>query len=129
MEKIHTVSKSLKPACGKWKSFAAGIGIQAGTIEKIEEKFHDPGRCLNVVINNWFNGTDAADQKYKKLTWRSIINVLQSPIVNECTLADKIMSTQGWNYMYIFFYHLSASLLYTKLEQIFLIIIIIFCFL
>ena len=95
MEKIHTVSTSLKPASGKWKSFAAGIGIQAGTIEKIEEKFHDPGRCLNVVIHNWFNGMDAAEQKYKKLTWRSIINVLQSPIVNECTLADKIMSTQG----------------------------------
>ena len=119
MEKIHTVSTSLKPASGKWKSFAAGIGIQAGTIEKIEEKFHDPGMCLNVIIHNWFNGTDAADQKYKKLTWRSIINVLKSPIVNECILADKIMSSQGWNYMYIFSTICQCHYIHTKLEQIF----------
>ena len=88
LEQGDNVYRKLHPARGKWKEIAHRLGLSDGTIQEIDERFTEPEKALNVVINEWLNGKD--DAKKKGITWSTIKRALKHKSVNEKELATTI---------------------------------------
>ena len=74
------------PAPAKWWDMAIGLGLGMADVNRIEEESH--GRCNRAypaVFETWKR------QQRSSYTWRSVVECLQSPIVDLQKIATQIM--------------------------------------
>ena len=74
------------PAPAKWWSVAIGLGLKIADVHRIEVESH--GHCNEAyldVFDTW------KWQQSSPYTWRSVVECLQSPSVNEQEIARQIM--------------------------------------
>ena len=74
----------------KWFQIGIQLGLSESKLCQIESNYHDVERCFLEVISFWLNGNTQV-----AVSWNSLIDVLESPFVNEKGLADKLREKSG----------------------------------
>ena len=70
----------------KWERIGLALGIKQNQLNAISEKRKDIILCYSEVFTAWENMVDPAD-----FTWATIVEALESPIVEENKLARDIV--------------------------------------
>ena len=74
---------------GKWRDMGLQLGVDHGVLEGIATiNPGDTHLCYTNVFSRWKNQNSTAHPH----TWSTIVQALNSPVVGESRLADKIMS-------------------------------------
>ena len=74
----------------KWFLIGVQLGLSEAKLRQIEADYHSVGRCFSEVISFWLNGnTEVA------VSWKLLVEVLESPFVDEKGLAKKLREKRG----------------------------------
>ncbi len=67
----------------KWRPIGLKLGLDPGTLDAIEQRQANPHDRLEAVLLDWLRVTKGA-------TWEQLIDALQSALVREIKLAEKL---------------------------------------
>ena len=69
----------------RWKAFAIQLGLNSEIVFSIHQEFKDNVQdCLLAVFHHWM------ERETSPLSWKTIVNALRSPSLNEFRLAKNI---------------------------------------
>ena len=74
----------------KWFQIGVQLGINETNLHQIEADYHTVDRRFSEMISFWLNGNTQVP-----ITWKSLIEVLESRFVNKKGLAKKIRKKGG----------------------------------
>ena len=74
----------------KWFQIGVQLGLSESKLRQIESNHRTVERCFSEVISFWLNGNTQV-----AVSWNSLIDILESPFVNEKGLADKLREKSG----------------------------------
>ena len=74
----------------KWRFVALQLGLPSGLLDGIQTQTAGIPNGLLIAFEKVLTEWDR--QKTKPYTWETIINTLRKPSVNECALADAILT-------------------------------------
>ena len=73
--------------CAKWYHIGVELGLPVGTLDAIRTQFTDPTDCVTEMCSKWLKSTHPSP------TWDDLIKAVESPIVKEISLAQKLRKT------------------------------------
>ena len=74
----------------KWFRIGVQLGVGESKLRQIGADYHTVDMCFAEVISFWLNGNTQV-----AVTWKSIIDALESQFVNEKGLANKLREKEG----------------------------------
>ena len=78
---LSTVRNEIHDARNKWYDIGIELKVDVSTLKSIESKYSDAKDCLREVITGWLKAVSP------KPTWRSLVDALRQPAVDESKLA------------------------------------------
>ena len=81
---MGTVLNEIHDARTKWYYIGIELKLDVSTLKAIESKYSDCKDCLREVITKWLKAVQP------KPTWRSLVDALRRPVVDESKLAAVI---------------------------------------
>ena len=85
---LNAVITALWDARAKWNDFGRCIGVDAGTLATMRGSDNE---CLRDTLSHWLKGVyKPSDQNSKPRTWHTLIEALQTKMVNEAAMADTL---------------------------------------
>ena len=81
---LNTVQNEIHDARTKWYDIGIELKLDVSTLKATESKYSDSKDCLREVITEWLKAVRP------KPTWRSLVDALQRPVVDESKLAAVI---------------------------------------
>ena len=81
---LHIIQNAIYDARPKWYDIGIGLHIDVSTLKTIETKYSNTKDCLCEVITEWLKAVDP------KPTWRALVGVLRTPVVDEQQLAAEL---------------------------------------
>ena len=85
-ELLEFLSQVASKARDKWEMMGLVLNIMPDQLNVISKKHHNPMLCYSEVFTTWKN-----KEKPAKFTWTTIIEALNSPVVEENKLAGDIV--------------------------------------
>jgi len=86
LEDLSTVLNEIHDARTKWYYIGIELKLDVSTLKAIESKYSDCKDCLREVIMVWLKAVQP------KPTWRSLVDALRRPVVDESKLAEVLES-------------------------------------
>ena len=83
---MGTVLNEIHDARTKWYYIGIELKLDVSTLKAIESKYSDCKDCLREVITKWLKAVQP------KPTWRSLVDALRRPVVDESKLAAVLES-------------------------------------
>ena len=84
------MTNELGSVMAKWFPIGVQLGINEAKLHEIETNYRLTDRCFSEVISFWLRkNTQVA------VTWKSLVEVLESPFVNEKGLARRLREKGG----------------------------------
>ena len=74
----------------KWFQIGVQLGLDETKLNQIEADHHNVDRRFSEVINFWLNGNTQVT-----VSWKSLVEVLESPFVNKKGLASRLREKGG----------------------------------
>ena len=87
---MQSVTNELISVMGKWFGIGVQLGIDQVKLEEIENNYQRADRRFSEVIKFWLRGNTSA-----AVSWESLVEVLESPFVNEKGLAMRLREKGG----------------------------------
>ena len=84
------MTNELSSVIDKWFRIGVQLGLDETKLNQIEANHRTVDRYFSEVISFWLNGNTQVT-----MTWKSLIEVLESPFVNEKGLARKLREKDG----------------------------------
>ena len=81
---LSTVRHELHDARTKWYDIGIELKVDVSTLKTIESMYSNSKDCLREVITEWLKAV------HPKPTWRSLVDALRRPVVDESKLAAVI---------------------------------------
>ena len=78
---LSTVRNEIHAARAKWYDIGIELKVDVSTLKSIESMYNNSKDCLREVITEWLKAV------HPKPTWRSLVDALQRPVVDELKLA------------------------------------------
>ena len=78
---LSTVRKEIHDAQNKWYDIGIELKVDTSTLKAIEFMYSNAKDCLREVISEWLKAVSP------KPTWRSLVDALRLPVVDEPKLA------------------------------------------
>ena len=89
---LRSITNELGSVMNKWFQIGVQLGINETNLHQIEADYCTVDRCFSEMISFWLKGnTEVA------VTWKSIIDALESPAINEKGLANWLREKKGLN--------------------------------
>ena len=79
------MTNELGSVMAKWYPIGVQLGISGAKLHEIETDYPTANRCFSEVINFWIEGNTQV-----AVTWKLLVEVLESPFVNEKGLAKRL---------------------------------------
>ena len=74
----------------KWFQIGVQLGISESKLRQIESNHRTVERCFSEMISFWLN-----ENTQVAVSWNSLVDILESPFVNEKGLANKLREKTG----------------------------------
>ena len=87
---LRSVTNELVSVKGKWYHIGVQLGVDDTELEKIEKEYQEIDRRFSEVIKFWLRGNTSA-----AVSWKSLVEVLETPFVNEKGLAKTLREKGG----------------------------------
>ena len=87
---LQQVTNELGSIVQKWFQIGVQLGVSEGKLHQIEADYRITERCFSEMIIFWIKGNT-----HVPVTWKSLIQVLESSFVNERGLAVKLREKCG----------------------------------
>ena len=87
---LRNVTNELGSVMAKWFSIGVQLGIDPAKLQEIETNHRTADRCFSEVISFWLKGNTVV-----ALGWKSLVETLESPFVNEKGLAGRLKEKGG----------------------------------
>ena len=87
---LRSITNELGSVIDKWYEIGVQLGINEAKLRQIEADSRTVSRCFSEVISFWLNGNTQV-----AVSWNSLIDILESPFVNEKGLANKLREKTG----------------------------------
>ena len=84
------MTNELGSVMAKWFPIGVQLGINQAKLQEIETNYRTADRCLSEVINFWLKGNTPV-----AVSWKSLVEVLESHFVNEKGLARELRERGG----------------------------------
>ena len=84
------MTNELGSVMAKWFPIGVQLGIDQAKLQEIEINYRTADRCFSEVINFWLKGNTPV-----AVCWKSLVEVLESPFVNEKGLARGLREKGG----------------------------------
>jgi len=81
---LSTVRNEIHAARAKWYDIGIELKVDVSTLKSIESMYSNSKDCLREVITEWLKAV------HPKPTWRSLVDALRRPVVDESKLAAVI---------------------------------------
>ena len=81
---LSTVRNEIHDAQTKWYDIGIELKVDVSTLKTIESMYSNSKDCLREVITEWLKAV------HPKPTWRSLVDALRRPVVDESKLAAVI---------------------------------------
>jgi len=81
---LSTVREEIHDARIKWYDIGIELKVDVPTLKTIQSMYSNSQDCLREVITEWLKAVDP------KPTWRSLVDALRKPVVEESKLAQAI---------------------------------------
>ena len=81
---LNTVQNEIHDARTKWYDIGIELKLDVSTLKTIESMYRNSKDCLREVITEWLKAV------HPKPTWRSLVDALRRPVVDESKLAAVI---------------------------------------
>ena len=81
---LSTVRHELHDARTKWYDIGVELKVDISTLKTIESMYSNSQDCLREVVTEWLKAV------HPKPTWRSLVDALRRPVVDESKLAAVI---------------------------------------
>ena len=81
---LSTVRNEIHAARAKWYDIGIELKVDVSTLKSIESMYSNSKDCLREVIAEWLKAV------HPKPTWRSLLDALRRPAVDESKLAAVI---------------------------------------
>ena len=81
---MSTVRQEIHDARTKWYDIGIELKVDVSTLKTIESMYSNSQDCLREVITEWLKAVRP------KPTWRSLVDALRRPVVDESKLAAMI---------------------------------------
>ena len=81
---LSTVRNEIHAARAKWYDIGIELKVDVSTLKSIESMYNNSKDCLREVITEWLKAV------HPKPTWRSLVDALRRPVVDESKLAAVI---------------------------------------
>ena len=82
---LKNITNELGSVIDKWYQIGVQLGVSESKLRQIEADYHTVDRRFTETINFWLRGNTPV-----AISWKSIIDVLESHFVNEKGLAKKL---------------------------------------
>ena len=87
---LRNVTNELGSVKAKWHIIGVQLGIDPAKLEEIEYNYQTADRRFSEVINFWLRGNTRV-----AMSWESLVEVLESPSVDEKGLAMRLREKGG----------------------------------
>ena len=87
---LRNITNELGSVMAKWFPIGVQLGIGDGKLQEIETNYRTADRCFSEVISFWLKGNTPV-----AMSWKSLVEVLESPFVNEKGLARRLRDKGG----------------------------------
>ena len=87
---LRSVTNELGSVMNKWYQIGVQLGISEAKLGQIEADYHTVDRRFSEVISFWLK-----ENTQVAVSWNSLIDILESPFVNEKGLANKLREKTG----------------------------------
>ena len=81
---LSTVRNEIHDARTKWYDIGIELKVDVSTLKTIESMYSNSKDCLREVITEWLKAV------HPKPTWRSLVDALRRPVVEESKVAAVI---------------------------------------
>ena len=81
---LSTVRNEIHDARTKWYDIGIELKVDVSTLKTIESMYSNAKDCLREVITEWLKAVSP------KPTWRSLVDALRRPVVEESKLAAEL---------------------------------------
>ena len=85
-----SITNELGSVIDKWFLIGIRLGVSEAKLRQIEANYHTVERCFSEMISFWLNGNTRV-----AVSWRSLIDALESQFVNEKGLANQLREKVG----------------------------------
>ena len=87
---LRSVTNELGSVMDKWFQIGVQLGLSETKLHQIESDHRTADRCFSEVIIFWLKGNTQV-----AVTWKSLVEVLESSFVNERGLAKRLREKYG----------------------------------
>ena len=87
---LRSVTDELGSVMDKWFQIGVQLGLSETKLHQIESDHRTADRCFSEVIIFWLKGNTQV-----AVTWKSLVEVLESSFVNERGLAKRLREKYG----------------------------------
>ena len=87
---LRSITNELGSVIDKWFQIGVQLGVSESKLRQIEADYHTLDRRFSEMISFWLNGNTKV-----AVTWRSLVEVLDSCFVNEKGLANQLREKLG----------------------------------
>ena len=87
---LWSITNELGSVIDKWFQIGVQLRLSKAKLGQIEADHHTVDRCFSEVISFCFNGNTQV-----AVSWKSLVEVLESPFVDEKGLAKKLREKGG----------------------------------
>ena len=85
-----SITNELGSVIDKWFLIGIRLGVSEAKLRQIEANYHTVERCFSEMISFWLNGNTRV-----AVSWKSLIDALESQFVNERGLANQLREKVG----------------------------------
>lgn len=89
LDDLSKVRNELHEVRARWYDIGLELGLPVSTLDTIKQECQDNTECLRRILQEWLKMIDSQP------SWRTLINVLQSKVINEGALAMMIAEKYG----------------------------------
>ena len=87
---MRNLTNELVSVMAKWYYIGVQLGVDGAKLKEIENNYQTTDRRFSEVIKFWLRGNASA-----AVSWKSLVEVLESPIVGEKGLAMRLRKKGG----------------------------------
>ena len=87
---LRSITSEFGSVIDKWFQIGVQLGISESKLRQIESNHYTVEICFSEMIGFWLNGNTQVP-----VTWNSLIDILESPFINEKGLANKLREKTG----------------------------------
>ena len=89
---LRNITNELGGVIDKWFRIGVQLGVNDAKLRQIGADYHSVDMCFAEVISYWLNGNTPV-----AVSWKSIIEALESQFVSENGLANQLREKEGLN--------------------------------